>query len=89
MTESGRNDRNPDLVVQHFIDRGTHDNGGIIGCKRADHVTDILEFTQCHVRTGDVNQDTAGTGQVDIFQQRAGDGCIGCFLCPVVTLGTA
>jgi hypothetical protein len=73
--ESGRNDRDADLVHHGGLMHGAEDDFGVIADRIVHDVVDLRDFTERQFfAAGDVDQHAAGTRKLDTFQQRAGDG---------------
>ena len=65
------------LINHVFIDSGTHHHRGIFRSKLLYDVTDLFKLTNGEIKTsGNIDQYPSSAGQIDIFQQRAGDGAL-------------
>ncbi|MOA22929.1 hypothetical protein D3C78_1435260 [compost metagenome] len=88
--DTGRNHGHAQFVVHFRVQRGTDNYGRIVGSESTNGVTHGFELIQTQVETGgDVDQNAASAGQVDVFQQWAGDRHFRCFFSTVFTTGNA
>src|SRR5690606_16312249 len=89
-TQTGSNNGNLQLFGHFRIDKRTNHHCGRVLSKLTHNIANLGELAQVEVHTcGDVDQNTLGTLQVDVFQQRAANSCFGGFASTVLAGGTA
>src|SRR5690606_25060858 len=76
--QTGRNDRDTQVLAHRIVVRGTGDDCGVVGGVAADRVHDLAGLAHLgRAARRDVDEHAACAMQVDAFEQRAGDGLLG------------
>src|SRR5690606_839106 len=76
--QTGRNDRDTQVLAHRIVVRGTEDDCGVVGGVAADRVHDLAGLAHLErAARRDVDEHAACAMQVDAFEQRAGDGLLG------------